>query len=808
MVLIMDTDDAWNSFIGIRKATSTGYMDTVAAALNDIKKDTANLARLTNQILGDQQMLDSSAAEAPAQSPAQDLAAPSAPAAAPADSGASPAPEKEGGSNGMLDDAMGMLGQQAAQAAAPEGMPQEEGGAPAGKAPADDSASADVPPEGYDGGMPADQGGVPKEGISFSTECIQFMDKVKEELQSASEQGDYFMARRLIEIITAIDKILKSDNDPSTVLKSEGIAKDRGEYSSADINTVTGKLPNNSDAGDYHMIDRRPKIDDSEGMERSVSVSGPLDMSKSEEDYQGDGEAVANTGMNTTSFADSCSKSDTGDIGSAVGGRRSRVQDEPGAELVGSRKSVRKSAIPETLPSFKSMLAHRRGGEEDPYVEFRKSVRKAFEEEAEMAEETEPIEKQMYAEPPQNAMRTPYGRSRAQARGTNNNFINETEGNTRHTNYDDEDTDAERRVDTVEYLTTKRDMADASDDYLEPDEVSRSPEMKDYNTWIESKGKVPLRTDPAAYGYSSEMDKSEPPEGDEKPETAMRTPYGRSRAQSGDNVGLKEDVRHQNWTDIDYDRAQDIFNSMDANDEYKERTGTSPHLAGVTPKDRARNQDVDATIDAFENGLKVSDPEYPARNLAGYDEGDMMRKSEDEDEEIEKARKKKGSEGADQEKVYDSMRTPYGRSRAQARGPDDQKYKEGGYGGETRHRNNADSIEEAFVQVEHSKANDKGNQIAERRKKRTGGVAHAAHLAENTPEGRAFSQDTGRRAEERRKRFDAGDYSLPPEETEDEKYESPHRIIGGGSNFADEMHKSVISTPFSELMAERRSRRL
>lgn len=209
----MNTDEAWESFIGIRKSSAQGYRDTVAAALNKIETDTANLTKLTNQLLGDQGMLEDSAGSAMASSPTDDLSGPQD------IGGKEMAQEDINEDRNALDEALGVIDQQV-------GASPDEGGAvppaPAEGGPEEGvEATVDVQ-EGM--GVPMD-GGLPKPEANFATECIQFSEKIKKELQNVANQGDYYKARRLIEIITAIDKIIDSDNDPGTVLKSDSMEK-------------------------------------------------------------------------------------------------------------------------------------------------------------------------------------------------------------------------------------------------------------------------------------------------------------------------------------------------------------------------------------------------------------------------------------------------------------------------------------------------------------------------------------------------------------------------------------------------------
>lgn len=212
----MNTDEAWESFIGIRKSSAQGYRDTVAAALNKIETDTANLTKLTNRLLGDQGMLEDSAGSAMASSPTDDLSGPQD------IGGKEMAQEDINEDKNALDEALGVIDQQVSAGS------EDDGGAvppaPAEGGPEEGvEATVDVQ-EGM--GMPMDEG-LPKPEANFATECIQFSEKIKKELQNVANQGDYYKARRLIEIITAIDKIIDSDNDPGTVLKSGSMEKSK-----------------------------------------------------------------------------------------------------------------------------------------------------------------------------------------------------------------------------------------------------------------------------------------------------------------------------------------------------------------------------------------------------------------------------------------------------------------------------------------------------------------------------------------------------------------------------------------------------
>lgn len=250
----MNTDEAWESFMSIRKASSKGYADTIAAALNDIKTDTAKLTKLTNRLLGDQGMLESSAGTAPTD-----------------DLGGAPGGDMTGGmelpdnteERGALDDAMDMLGDKAGagapQAAAAADM--DAAAADMGAAQADqDMAAADVGDAVADmdvsaadqtlpetgAGMTPDQA-LPQPEATFETACVQFSETVKQELQKAASEGDYYKARRLIEIVTAIDKIVESDGNPDTVLKGEE-STDNEEVSSENVGepspgTTPGETP-------------------------------------------------------------------------------------------------------------------------------------------------------------------------------------------------------------------------------------------------------------------------------------------------------------------------------------------------------------------------------------------------------------------------------------------------------------------------------------------------------------------------------------------------------------------------------------
>lgn len=261
----MNTDEAWESFIGIRKSSAQGYRDTVAAALNKIETDTANLTKLTNRLLGDQGMLEDSAGGAMAQSPTDDLSGPQD------IGGKEMAQEDINEDKNALDEALGVIDQQVSAGSENGGgaVPPapEEGGPEEGV-----EATVDVQ-EGM--GMPMDEG-LPKPEANFATECIQFSEKIKRELQNVANQGDYYKARRLIEIITAIDKIIDSDNDPGTVLKSDSMekSKDKPWEEEEAMRTPQGRTrasrANNRSETTHDLTD---KIDVRRGEEKSVKIS-------------------------------------------------------------------------------------------------------------------------------------------------------------------------------------------------------------------------------------------------------------------------------------------------------------------------------------------------------------------------------------------------------------------------------------------------------------------------------------------------------------------------------------------------------
>lgn len=394
----MDTDEAWESFIGIRKSNK-GYADTIAAALNDIKTDTANLAKLTNQLLGDQQLLENS----PGESPAADLGG--APTAMP---GSDEMPQDAADNVNALDDAMSVIDEQVGGGQPPAGGAGEapaEGAeaAPEEGVPAmeDETAmEAEPAPEAPmpDGGMEP-EGMVPQPEASFDTECVQFMDLAKKELQNVTGAGDYYKARRLIGIITDIEKILNSDDDPDTLLKGQD-EQDNGEVvpeggedlaasrEAAPMDDSTFAKSEGATASAMPQTDRGS----SEGGRKRMPMPD-VDMEKAKHDV------VGSSGMtDEDDFAESedaepiaeSEEAETEDIAESEDAETIAESEdaEPIAESCGS-EPVKKTAMPDALPSFKDMLAHRKGAEgEDVYISFMKSATDALQHEVDEHFET------------------------------------------------------------------------------------------------------------------------------------------------------------------------------------------------------------------------------------------------------------------------------------------------------------------------------------------------------------------------------------------------------------------------------------
>ena len=379
----MDTDEAWESFIGIRKSNK-GYADTIAAALNDIKTDTANLAKLTNQLLGDQQLLENS----PGESPAADLGG--APAAMP---GSDEMPQDAEADNvNALDDAMSVIDEQVGGGQAPAG--EDVGGAPEEGMPAteDETAMEQEPaPEAPmpDGGMEP-EGMVPQPEASFDTECVQFMDLAKKELQNVTGAGDYYKARRLIGIITDIEKIINSDDDPDTLLKGEEEPAEGDENMAESANAApvgAADIAKSESCGEYESAEPMPQTDrgSSEGGRRGMAMPD-VDMEKGDDDKE-----IPVRG--TYGMAESEDAEPIAESGEAVTETETETiaeseDAEPIAESCGS-EPVKKAVMPDVLPSFSDMLAHRKGSEgEDVYVSFMKSANAALQREVDEHFET------------------------------------------------------------------------------------------------------------------------------------------------------------------------------------------------------------------------------------------------------------------------------------------------------------------------------------------------------------------------------------------------------------------------------------